>query len=262
MRCFKKSRCAWVLLVLVGSCSERHKGVVPRSVKEEARPKRDFVFLSTMKASIRKGFSETIIEDHRTVRTFGGNDFEISIKRKVKGENEIERSFEAKRIGDEYFTKGSFGDFVRWPSYSDEPEKLLEEVLGEGKKFILALGDCVGSDREGEKVKIFLRRMPCDMKWQKDNWVLTVGSLEGEKEEVDGLVRTLNFKLGGEAIVGEQKGTVQIEYKESTEEVSTPSVISRPEVFVEGKRQRPVKMIKDVLGSLGINANIGGKDVD
>jgi hypothetical protein len=246
----------------VVSCHERQKEVVPTVVKEEARPKRDFVFLSTMKATIAKGFSRIIIEDQRTVRTSGGKDFELRIDRKVKDENEVERSFEAKRVGDEYFTKGQFGDFVRWPSFSDEPEKLLQDVLGEGKRFVLALGECVGRNREGENVKIFLLKTPCEAKWQKDDWVLDVSSLEGEEEEGDGLVKKLDFRIGGEAIAGEQRGSVEIEFKESTEEVSSPSAIAKPEVFVEGKRQRPVKMVEEVLGGLGIRPNIGGKDVD
>jgi hypothetical protein len=263
MRCFKKSRHIWLLLFFVVSCHERQK-VVTHVAKEEVRPesKKDFVFMSTMKATIAKGLSEVTIEDQRTVRTSGGQDFEMKINRKVKGETEVERSFEAKKIGNEYFTKGQFGDFVRWPSFSDEPEKLLQDVLGEGKRFILALGECVGRNREGENVKIFLLKTPCETKWQKDDWVLSVSSLEGEEEQGAGIAKGLSFRIGGEAVAVGQRASVSIEYKESTEEVSLPGAIAKPEVFVEGKRQRPVKMIEEVLGGLGIRPNIGGKDVD
>jgi hypothetical protein len=263
MRCFKKGRHIWILLFFVVSCHERQR-VVTHIAKEEARPesKKDFVFMSTMKATIAKGFSEVTIEDQRTVRTSGGQDFEMKINRKVKGETEVERSFEAKKIGDEYFTKGQFGDFVRWPSFSDEPEKLLQDVLGEGKRFILALGECVGRNRDGENVRIFLSKTPCETKWQKDDWVLSVSSLEGEEEQGAGIAKGLSFRIGGEAVALGQRATVNIEYKESTEEVSSPGAIAKPEVFVEGKRQRPVKMIEEVLGGLGIRPNIGGKDVD
>lgn len=202
------------------------------------------IFRGESDIKIQSGIYSVRIKDEKDLRKMATGDFEIKIKRTHMGSEagDTEEIFSAILFGREYFTKGTYGPYVRWDDTYDEPKEAVERVFLDTKQMLELTKQCADIKRIDGQV-IFLKRG--DECVRDDMVVLDVsGKMEDSPQRR--LRLSLKIKVQSDGKVG----IADISHNASLSDIPQDYTVTPPKEWIESRRERPIKMIENVLSGL------------
>jgi len=210
---------------------------------------------SAWRASLSGPAGTVSIADDKQLLLLPGKDFDLAVRRVHEG-SESGRSDEAYRAirkDGAFFTRGAGGPFVRWDDAVDEPALAASVLAHEARAILEGLSPCTEVAWTGNSAALRLAKAPCTARLQGllDGGAAELRELTGEVRVAQGVL--LHASLMLRCVVSTASGArdVALTWRLDATEPSSSAKVETPAEVSEGRRERPVRMAEEVLGSLG-----------
>jgi len=221
--------------------------------------------------TVTRGSSTIKIDDEKELwlRMSGSGlshgDFHLHTVRSHKDSEagDTEESFTAIMIGKDYWTRGSGGPFVLWDDALDEPNEALRLSAGETHSLLALLMPCLSMTRDSNDWVLSLANPDCTVSTGPDSTPMTVVfrsftgevSWSGERPGKTALQVQMDVMSNGHG------AAVEVVHEATVGDLPQDHIFIRPEHAISSRRERPVKMIKEVLSGLVEGWGPGAPDV-
>jgi hypothetical protein len=215
--------------------------------------------------SVNRTDASVTLRDRRALRRAANGDFEVDIGRIHQGSEagDTDESFRAVSVGGRYYTRGAGGPFVRWDDARDEPLAAAASVL-EGSLDLLTLLKKCGREKASGSDRIYevansdcrIESLPTQVPFN-----LIVRGLHGEVRAAGGRPSEAYLKLGAEFETEGRRADVTLEHSLTISDLPAVEVIVEPTDAVPARRDRPVAMVRSVLGGLVAGWREGAPEV-
>jgi hypothetical protein len=205
----------------------------------------------------RDGVAVTVTDERRFTRNAAG-DFDFQVRRVHAGSEagDTEENFRAIRVGRDFYTRGSGGPSVRWDDSRDEPEKVAASAWEAGDLLSLA-ATCADSRRDGARTVLAGRPGECRLPWARTDppATLRVTAVDAEVRWEGELPASVTVSLGFQVEAGGRTSDVTLKHRTDVQDLPAAARIEAPADAVASRRERPVRMIQQVLSGL---SGLGG----
>ncbi|HOU55088.1 MAG TPA: hypothetical protein PLQ97_14255 [Myxococcota bacterium] len=202
---------------------------------------------------LRDGEDPQEIKDLRQMDRTPEGDYRVVVRRRVplSAGGVAEETFTVIAVGSSLWTRGSGGPFVAWEDPA-APIREFEGIALQGTRDLWRIATLCGRPRSNEG--------PGRREFHGETCEIPVGSggVPGRVERLDlqvddpggefrGLWARVEWTVPGEA----GPVTVRLEHRARREDLPPGEAPRPPEEVVSGRRDRPVRMVRQVLSGLG-----------
>ncbi len=209
---------------------------------------------TTTTVEVRRGASLVTLRDEKEARRLPSGDFDLLIRRIHEGSEagDTAESFQAIRVGKDYFTRGSGGQFVHWDDALEEPQRTLEAVAGEPRMILRFLEPCLVVRAVPQGADLVLARPDCRLSSAPESasMTATVREAQGHLRRDKDSPAFLSMIVRLDVSAGGHQASVGLHHEAVFERLSSEAVLRAPADFISSRRDRPVRMVESVLSGL------------
>jgi len=215
-----------------------------------------FSLKARTQVEIRRGATATRLRDEKDVEHLRSTDFRVSVRRghETPGSAETVESFEAIRVGRDYYTRGSGGPFVHWDDALEEPDQAFSLAVRDANDLLAFLGPCISARVQEAGVEVLgLARPDCAVVSTAGMEAMNavVREFTGRLEREAGEPTRVTFSARLSVAAGGHPAEVRIEHETVRSNLPEDFLVVAPRDAIASRRERPVRMVVSVLSGLG-----------
>lgn len=213
---------------------------------------------------VTRGTSVVTIRDEKVVIHRGNGDFSLTTRRIHQGSEagDTIESFQAIRLGRDFWTRGSGGPWVHWDDPLHEPRTTLLQTAGESGDLLEMLTPCTRVNPGSDGQDLELGTVGCQVSSKPGDapFEAAVSELSGRVALSEGVVVSVEIEAVMDMAAAGHVARANLTHGMQRRTLEDP-VIEPPADVISSRRPRPVTMVREILTGLVKEWGPGAPDV-